>query len=333
MKITLATVAIQREKKWNTWQLFTLNNHELYCKKHGYSWEYLHSPHILNSTIAKTGRNRFKNGFWWKYPFVESLLHKYDVVVSVDMDALFMNMSITIESIVLKALQKNPSTKIILTADTSLINTGQIIYLKDEWTINWLNEVNAFPDGMVPLNEQGAAMAWLSGCNSTSSNIDMLNCYRNSDQGYLNEKIARYYRLGTWQELEVHTNESKKSNHHMYWLPQRALNSYANGMILSAKALGLDESQGFELEDIITKRISAYNITKIDIHSCRTVQSSGGADVTYYQPGDFIVHTAGHGIECKAILLNYFETYRQFIDAVDQTLNKSEANHRHVETK
>ena len=168
-------------------------NKEAYCRMHGY--DYINGNDYID---RKDGRPVA----WFKLPAVEKSLAKYDYVMYIDMDALIMNMNISIEEFVASSDGKD----LIMTQDWGGVNTGVWIAKKSAWTSFFLMEAfnqkqlvkERAPDGTpYPFEFEQRAFHYL-----------------------LNTKKWRSRHLPSYK------GDVKSIREHVKYLPQCAFNSY-----------------------------------------------------------------------------------------------------------
>ena len=278
-----------------------ISNHRRWCDAHGYehvlwtSAELPRSPLWANSSVAR----RRRHPAWLKLALVEQLLLEgYEAVMTFDLDAVVTNASVTIEAIEARAAAAGPPADagVIISGDTNLVNTAQVLYRSTPRTLALLRELWSMPEG-APNWENGALAAWLGGCSPDATRQEMTKCYDAADPGWDDPAAARAIRLGAWRGLPALASQRARGevDGRIAWLPQRALNSYA-----CRAAAGLNHTATRPLLD---------QATIIANHSaCATYDRTdrGGADVALWQPGDFVLHFAGQKGGNVRKLLEFF---------------------------
>jgi len=208
---------------------------------------------------------------------VRSLLERgFSAVLTIDLDALFTNPAITVESLLARAARgggggsgdggsggddggsgggdggggggggasgggdggsdrgsgggDDGGVAMVLSGDTNLVNTAQVVYVNTSWTLALLGELWRMPDEAVPLWENGALAAFLGGCDAASDPLALRACYNASDRGYHDAAVARAIRLAQWGSRpatrDMFRTQRARAAGRIMWLPQRALNSY-----------------------------------------------------------------------------------------------------------
>ena len=132
-RFAVASVAVYDELP--PYRQLVLDNHEEYCREHGYAHEILRTTSVPQSPSWCPNANKshaFYNArreqrTWLKLLLVEALLLSgYEAVLTVDMDAVIVNSKVTIESILVYAQSAN----VLLTGDTLLVNAAQVLCLR-----------------------------------------------------------------------------------------------------------------------------------------------------------------------------------------------------------
>lgn len=267
-RIAVATVAIGVRQK-QPWKHLALSNHRAFCARHGYHCALLRLPSI-NSSLWRnaTPAHRRRHPAWLKFPLVDELLHSrgFDAVLTIDLDALVMNANVTVESLLARA---PPRASVILTADTTLVQSAQVIYRRTPFTRRLLRELFGFPS--IRNMEQGAFAAWLCGCRATDAAATLRRCYDSCDRGYRNEASARAQKLAAWHGESWAGAARRRAGADIAWLPMRSLNAYAPPGLCGP-------GQGFGVQQ-------------------------GGDDATTYRAGDFILHLPGTSNACRQAIV------------------------------
>ena len=286
-----------------------ISNHRRWCDVHGYehvlwtSAELPRSPLWANSTAER----RRRHPAWLKLALVEQLLLEgYEAVMTLDLDAVVTNPSVTIEAIVERAAAAARDARgagdappadagVILSGDTNLVNTAQVLYRSAPRTLALLRELWKMPEG-APNWENGALAAWLGGCAPGATREEMKKCYEAADPGWDDPAAARSIRLGAWRGLPALAPQRARGEDdgRIAWLPQRALNSYA-----CRAGAGLNHSAR-PLHD------QAASIANHSACAVSDRTDHGGADVALWRPGDFVLHFAGQKGGNVRKLLEFF---------------------------
>ena len=252
-------------------------NHEAYCRRHGYHCEMLLRYSDVAEASASKHRHTKGSYLWAKVPLVTTLLRKgFAGVLTIDSDALVKNMAVTIESLLERA---GTNRSIVVSGDSSVIHTAQALYLNTPWTRELLQSWWQMPDA--PLWEQGALQAWLCGCSAPSSWTakKVKACFQRGKG--LDVQLTRRIKQGdrsVFKSLGI----TQQVSDHIGYLPQRALNAYVD-----------HRKQSSEIADVCKRKGHAN-------------QGLGGEDVSFYRPGDFIMHFPGESAKCKDALLPKF---------------------------
>ena len=125
MKILISTVY---SENYDDVAASTVPNHLGYCRKHGYEYNVHHAPWGAKSV--------YYNGY---LVFVREMLQHYDTIVMIDLDLLFMDWSITIESIFYGCEQQIAEEKLCETS--SPINAGIVIFKNSHSSRVLLDEI------------------------------------------------------------------------------------------------------------------------------------------------------------------------------------------------
>lgn len=142
---------------------YSASNQGLYAERHGYS-------HILDRTLVETKRPPA----WTKIKLVEREVRSgdWDWVVWADCDTYFMNMTVTLESVLYtfaghrkagsEELELDTSVHMIVQEDAAMLNTGIFFLRCSEWALNLLERVWGSDDSPW-INHpwwENAAMGW-----------------------------------------------------------------------------------------------------------------------------------------------------------------------------
>ena len=277
-----------------------ISNHRRWCDVHSYehvlwtSAELPRSPLWANSSAAR----RRRHPAWLKLALVEQLLLEgYEAVMTFDLDAVVTNASVTIEAIEARAAAAGPPADagVIISGDTNLVNTAQVLYRSTPRTLALLRELWSMPEG-APNWENGALAAWLGGCSPDATREEMTKCYDAADPGWDDPAAARSIRLGAWRGLPALAPQRARGEDdgRIAWLPQRALNSYA-----CRAGAGLNHSAR-PLHD------QAASIANHSACAASDRTDRGGADLALWRPGDFVLHFAGQKGGNVRKLLEFF---------------------------
>lgn len=208
----------------STHQASIFENHRKYASKHNYAY-------FSQTTSMKDARGSAIENHWVKVHLLLKLLsepYKFDWILWVDSDSIFVNMSISIQhllsdksnGIVTESLNnegisttkgmvgslrgyrrkskinaKNTVTSLVFSGDTNAINTGILLIHRTKFSLYLLREVikignNLQKYGEIGMGADNAAFAILfGGCNTGGSIYeDYKKCYDKVDIGFKNGK-------------------------------------------------------------------------------------------------------------------------------------------------
>merc|ERR1712187_270776 len=123
---------------------YSSSNQGLYAERHGYTY-------IMAQEVVDTRRPPA----WSKVKLMEQEVKsgRWDWVVWADCDTYFMNMSITLESVLFtyagqegrspagSVLELNPEVHMIVSEDSAMLNTGIFFVRCTDWVMNLLDNV------------------------------------------------------------------------------------------------------------------------------------------------------------------------------------------------
>ena len=127
--IGVVSSCLQSNKYDNELSQASLANKQEYCDRHEYVNCFLHNVSV---------DSRFSPQ-WNKFPLLSKSLRTNDVVVWMDCDAIFLNMTLTFKDIGLLALEKD----VVLTKDHNGVNTGVFAVKRTAWAENFLSMLYA----------------------------------------------------------------------------------------------------------------------------------------------------------------------------------------------
>jgi hypothetical protein len=209
-------------KNSSTQQASILENHRKYASKHNYAY-------FSQTTSMKDAHGSAIEYYWVKTHLLLKLLsepYKFDWILWVDSDAIFVNMSISIQhllsdesnGIVTESLNnkginttkgmvgslqgnrrkskinaKKTITSLVFSGDTNAINAGILLFHRTKFSLYLLREVIKIGDdlrkyGQIGMGTDNAAFAILFGGCNTSGSIyeDYKKCYDKVDIGFKN---------------------------------------------------------------------------------------------------------------------------------------------------
>lgn len=172
-RIALTTVF---DSQMNDIAKISVPNFRKYARRHGYDCR------VYDSALDPTRLTK-----WSKYIAMLSAMH-YEWVCWADCDALFMNMSLSVEDMLSEALAKKPGAKMIFGADFNGLNSGLILAKGDEWTRQCLQTILfcrdlilESPDGFGP-KEQNTIKT-------------LMRTFRNIEEGTLIHSRKQFHQL------------------------------------------------------------------------------------------------------------------------------------------
>ena len=192
-----------------------------YARRHGYDlYTYIDDSELSDKTHEV---------HFWKMRSTQYLIESgttgCDYIFWMDSDAIIMNMSFSLESLI--HWDGMEDTDIVLAADTLAANLAQSLWkfnrfthqiLEDSWNMG----------SSAPLVETGAFNAILGGCQPESSPEEKRACYKKVDRWKDRAFAEEYFYPGNNAKIkEVVVNKSLLP--HIKWVPKRAINSYPFG--------------------------------------------------------------------------------------------------------
>ena len=234
-KVAVASVSIRTKRE--TWDQ-VIENHEKYASKHNYDY-FLLTDYLNHSCNAKWQKpfliyNLFFNQSFLKTAAVENKVKttfvnsndtkiEFEYVLWIDVDAIFMNLSVTVESIFDYATKMcNNSASLIITGDkNAILNNGIFIFKKSEFTKQFLEKwMNAPKADIKKMSDQPRMVAILLGAESSD-----------------NETIWKSKFELTWGTQTISRNQSQyaqshildpKVKQHVCIVEQNVMNSYTD---------------------------------------------------------------------------------------------------------
>jgi hypothetical protein len=166
-------------------------NHRRYAESQGYGY--------VHGTDVALAADRAPH--WAKIPMVQNTLEKFDWVLWVDADSMFVNHSLSIEEVLdmhgfFERDNMHP-VSLVFSGDSNVINTGVLLFKKSNWTTQLLSEVweiggvHYKRKATVGMGLDNAAFAiYFGGCTASDSIDEMKSCYSKTDAGYQHPEIA-----------------------------------------------------------------------------------------------------------------------------------------------
>ena len=162
-------------------------NHKKYADRHQYAY-------VSGNNSLVTNRPPH----WTKIVLMENLLQKYEWVMWLDGDAVILDTSRSIESIITDfgvLESKTPAKSMVFSGDTNAINTGVLLIRKSRFSLHMLSEVWKIglvmeKQGRIGMGlDNGAFSIFLAGCTGESSHKDMIRCYEKVDIGWKDRPV------------------------------------------------------------------------------------------------------------------------------------------------
>jgi hypothetical protein len=206
MKIVVCGVSIGKDYNNKPWVKNALENHRMYCNKHGYDY-------VLR-TVPKT--DRIPN--WEKINLILELIdnNKYDILFWMDTDSVFTNLDIKIESLL------DIRNDFYFSGDTNIINSGHFIFRNTEWSKKQLKHIwDIYPVDHLPLNDNAAMAVWLGGGNGNMSHEIQKRIYKSVDKGYQDKNEKKRIESGAATDYICQSLCDK-----VKLLPKKKINSY-----------------------------------------------------------------------------------------------------------
>ena len=151
---------------------------------------------------------------------------------TIDIDAFVMNPAIRLESLLPPNYEESSEVGMVLSSDTSVMHTAQVLYLRKPWTLQTLKYIWKFPDEAAPIMEQGACNAWLCGANRDSSSYEVkkgferCDIWRGSPKRYVLKMSSANSSEVPEYPANMFPNVVPERAKHLFWVPQRRVNSY-----------------------------------------------------------------------------------------------------------
>jgi hypothetical protein len=198
-----------------------------------YASRHRHDLHLLTRALVNdTGRS----AHWQKIPASRILLSlgaansqgtleaSYDHVVWLDLDALVINMEVSLRSMVAHASRM---ATLIVSGDTLVVNTGVVIWRSARSSIELLDRLWAIHP-TYRLHDNGALAIALAGCTPADSFRQWAACYNRMDRGDL---VNASLRAGDPAALEA-LGVAPEWRDRVHLVPQRMMNSRLGGTSL-----------------------------------------------------------------------------------------------------
>ena len=192
-----------------------------YARRHGYD--------LYTYTDESEQPDKSHAIHFWKMRSTQYLIESgttgCDYIFWMDSDAIIMNMSFSLESLI--HWDGMEDTDIVLAADTLAANLAQSLWKFSRFTHQILEDSWNMCSS-APLVETGAFNAILGGCQPESSPEEKRACYKKVDRWKDRAFAQEYFYPGNNAKIkEVVVNKSLLP--HIKWVPKRAINSYPFG--------------------------------------------------------------------------------------------------------
>ncbi|CAE8585315.1 unnamed protein product [Polarella glacialis] len=190
-----------------------------YARRHGYD---------LYTLVSRLNETRPPS--WLKVKSTQALIASgttgCDYIFWMDGDAVIMNMSFKLESII--GYQGRPDTDLVISGDTLLVNVAQSLWKFTPFVYQLLEDI--WNMGDIQLWETGALSSIIGGCKPSDDRGKKKKCYDVADRGWrdhdFGEKVVKLANATRLDEVIV--NKSLKE--HIQWVPKRLFNSYPLGL-------------------------------------------------------------------------------------------------------
>jgi hypothetical protein len=128
MRIAVSTTF---DENFDRLAMLTIPNHVAYCRKHGYEY---------NLHYAKYGSNQstFANAYLL---YVKQMLCFYDIIVTIDIDLLFMRSNISIESIFPSDAEQQLAEQAVIPGAGIAVNNGVIFWRNRQSSFDILSAI------------------------------------------------------------------------------------------------------------------------------------------------------------------------------------------------
>lgn len=210
---------------------YTRALHSEYAKRHGYDFYVLKCPLPNASNSSRTMH-------YQKILSTQLLLElqddgdgdrrKYDYIFWIDGDTIITNLAVKLEDIIQMA---PPEKHIILSGDTNILNSAQVLWknterteviLQEAWDMYNENE-SVKQNELVPIYENGMFASMIGGCAPQNTTKEKLDCYKSVDYWQSNAQIVSEIRSGSISSVPI----SSWARRDIHWIPQNAINSYS----------------------------------------------------------------------------------------------------------
>ncbi|CAK9099389.1 unnamed protein product [Durusdinium trenchii] len=203
-----------------------------YARRHGYDLY----TYVDDIDMLKTGRSPL----WYKIRSTQYLIDSgttgCDYIFWMDSDAVIMNMSFSLESLIhWNGMQ---DTDVVVSGDTLAVNLAQSLWKFSGFSRDLLEDMWNIGNGAkVHLEETGSINVILGGCQPNDPQKRKNACYDKMDR-WFNLKFAQqvYFPANNTMIAEVVVNKSLLP--HMKWVPKRTMNSYPYGVYFGQYQLG-----------------------------------------------------------------------------------------------
>ena len=201
-----------------------------YARRHGYD---------LYTFVDESDRKKTdKSPLWYKLRSTQYLIDSgttgCDYIFWMDSDAVIMNMSFKLESLI--HWNGLPDTDVVVAADTLAVNLAQSLWKFTRFSRDLLEDM--WHVGTVPLMETGSINALLGGCTPEDSREEKKKCYDIMDRGWRDEAYAKEVFVPGDNAKIAELVVNKSLLPHIKWVPKRTINSYPNGYFRGQYTMG-----------------------------------------------------------------------------------------------
>jgi hypothetical protein len=120
-------ISTTHDQQYDDLAKIVVPNHIRYCRKHGYEYNLHHAPFKSQSTYSNSYLS-----------YVKYMLYCYDVIVTIDLDLMFINQNVTIDSIFPECFDQQIASEKIGGCD---YNSGVVLWRNTKTTCGLLDEI------------------------------------------------------------------------------------------------------------------------------------------------------------------------------------------------
>jgi hypothetical protein len=199
-----------------------------YARRHCYDFHVLRKPLNLNTNRSMHWQKVLSSIHLLTqgHRSVPSMPHNggrpYDYLFWIDADTIIMNLNHSLEDIVAMAL---PEKDIIISGDTCIINSAQVLWRNSEATIRTLERLWGMDcDPPPPIYENGQFASMIGGCEPHDTPEAKQACYNrvNFYKGKEARRVSTHIKAGNISGIPI-ADWAKRTIH---WVPKTIMNSY-----------------------------------------------------------------------------------------------------------